>query len=82
MNNATRTGRKSSICPSDILYVSAAADGFATFNMTLKGATDLTDIMKCVRSNVETDSPKVVRIQLRNSTQGWTTRHTIVLGKH
>lgn len=81
MNNASRTRQASAIYPSDILHISAASDGFAPFNLTVKGANDLTDILKCVRSNVESDVRKVVRIQLRNSTQGWTTRHTIVLGK-
>lgn len=67
------------ISPSDTLLVSITGADGSTILLTLDGARGMGDVMRKVRSSMAPDSTGAARISLRNRTQGWTTRHTVVL---
>ncbi len=64
----------------DLLYVTALSSGVTLFSTSLCGAASIGDVFRHVKA--QTDSAKgVVSLRIRNSTQGWTQHHNIVL-KH
>lgn len=64
----------------DLLYVTALSSGVTLLSTSLCGAASIGDVFRHVKSR--TDYAKgVVTLRIRNSTQGWTQQHNIVL-KH
>ena len=69
-----------SIHPTDQLLVTASRGARTFVTFSLQGATSLGDVFRRVKDgDPGISGGGVVSLQLRNRTQGWTSRHTIVM---
>lgn len=66
-----------SINPTDILAVTYGLGQQASATITLSGAGSLGDVLRQVRAETKGCSG-LMKIVVRNRTQGWAQRHTIV----
>ncbi|MDE5666089.1 MAG: hypothetical protein K2G17_09515 [Duncaniella sp.] len=64
----------------DLLYVTALSSGVTLLSTSLCGAASIGDVFRHVKAQTD-DAKGVVTLRIRNSTQGWTQHHNIVL-KH
>ncbi len=65
-----------SISLSDIMMVRATAMGRVVADFNATGFSDIKQVLRETCSRI-TDTRGIVQLSLRNSTQGWTTRHAL-----
>lgn len=61
----------------DILYVTAICGGMTLISTTMSGISSLGDVFRHLRSQAVA-AKGVITLQIRNGTQGWSQRHTVV----
>ncbi|MDE6311750.1 MAG: hypothetical protein K2L96_08060 [Muribaculaceae bacterium] len=61
---------------SDLMMVRATAMGRVVADFNASGFSDIRDVLKATCERI-TDTRGIVQLSLRNSTQGWTTRHAL-----
>ncbi|GEM_PF-1206081 len=70
--------KMTSIHPTDILTIAVQGGSGSPVNITMSGMSALGDVFKRVR----TETPAcggVMRVVVRNRTQGWAQQHTLVI---
>jgi len=66
------------ILPSDTLFATIRQQGNTVANIKLNGITSMADIVRHIKNSLANLAGLTV-IDLRNSSQGWHKRHTIIL---
>lgn len=66
----------SAILPSDTIFATVRQHGRIMTQFTLSGISSFAEIVRHLRSNSITG---ITNVELRNGTQGWNERHTLML---
>ncbi len=66
------------ILPSDTIFATVSQRGNILASFRLSGITSLTDVLRYLRRSIA-DIAGITTIDLRNGSQGWHKRHTVML---
>lgn len=74
-NNKVKTV---TVSATDVVFATVIACGRTVFRATYAGMSSLEDIIDAVRRGARNVMKGPVTVALRNGTQGWTSRHTLL----